>query len=156
MKAYRSGIGTEDTQKKVKEFSSKTYTSPSVCSWDSCLCFRPWLITVVAYWNIFVSWFNQDTYKVEPASQTSNSHFMVSQCLFLPTGALGEGVHYHLPNWPWINILTFSILTLSKIPEESFLYTKRSVFLRGIRNLVIFEWGRVLAQKWWWLGELAP
>ena len=72
----------------------------SVCSWDSYLHFWSWLSTVAAPKYIcFLLNFIRTLVQLRQALKgTSNSHFMVSQCLFLPPGALGEGIHNHPPN----------------------------------------------------------
>ena len=100
---------------------------------------------------LFLAQFHQDTCTVEAGTQGNIKQsfhgltMLVSafrgswwRDLWLPTKlALDK----------YFNLLNFD--AIENPSEGSFLQVKRIVFLRGIRNLAIFEWGGVLAQKWW-------
>jgi len=76
----------------------------------------------------------------QPLERTPNSLFTVSHYLFLPPGALGERDTQPPAKLTlgW-NFYSLNFEDIKNPSEGYFLSTKRSVFLRGIRNLVISE-----------------
>ena len=75
MVAYRSGMGTEDTQNMIEHCDS-----------------------ILKYTCFLLNCIRTLVQLMQPLKGTSNSCFTVSQCLFQPPGAPGEGICNYLPN----------------------------------------------------------